>query len=106
MLPCFASLEKSKNGLIAIWRFTGVFGNSPWTTHPWILLLMLRPAGGEHCALMVSKLLNGIWRSTAYVDRVMDKRFRECLSIAQERHKALNWLMGLEPVYSLVETNT
>jgi hypothetical protein len=33
-------------------------------------------------------------------------RWRQVLSIAQERHQAANWLRGYDPVYSEVETNT
>ena len=38
--------------------------------------------------------------------RVSEDRWRECLSIAVERHRALNWLKGSEPVYSEVSTDT
>lgn len=32
--------------------------------------------------------------------------WRERLSIVMERHQAVNWLMGYEPTYSLVTTDT
>jgi hypothetical protein len=40
------------------------------------------------------------------LDRVPDPMFRRALSIAQERHQAFNWLIGEEPTYSLVTTDT
>jgi hypothetical protein len=40
------------------------------------------------------------------IDKVEYVRFREALSISQERHQALNWLLGLEPIYSQVTTDT
>jgi hypothetical protein len=40
------------------------------------------------------------------IDKVEFKRFREVLSITQERHQALNWLMGFEQLYSQVTTDT
>lgn len=40
------------------------------------------------------------------LDRVAEPIFRKTLSIAQERHQALNWLIGEESTYSLVTTDT
>lgn len=40
------------------------------------------------------------------IDRADPERVRECGSIAQERHQAINWLIGDNPIYSQVETNT
>ena len=37
---------------------------------------------------------------------VPEERWRECLSIASERHRAANWLAGYEPVYSDVTADT
>jgi hypothetical protein len=34
------------------------------------------------------------------------ERYREVLSITQTRHQAFNWLLGFEPVYSQVTTDT
>jgi len=40
------------------------------------------------------------------IDKLEYPRFRQALSITQERHQAFNWLLGLEPVYSRVTTDT
>jgi uncharacterized protein DUF4272 len=40
------------------------------------------------------------------LDKVEYAVFRRSLSIAQERHQAFNWLLGFEPVYSHVTTDT
>jgi len=40
------------------------------------------------------------------VDRVPEPMCRQVLSIAQERHQAFNWLIGDEPIYSQVTTDT
>ena len=40
------------------------------------------------------------------IDHADPDRVQECSSIAQERHQAINWLMGDNPIYSQVETNT
>jgi len=40
------------------------------------------------------------------IDRVSDLQYHEAVSIAQERHQAFNWLLGFEPVYSQVTTDT
>lgn len=40
------------------------------------------------------------------IDRADPERVQECSSIAQERHQAINWLIGDNPIYSQVETNT
>ncbi len=40
------------------------------------------------------------------IDRVPDDLFHQTVSIVQERHRALNWLIGWEPVYSQVTTDT
>jgi hypothetical protein len=40
------------------------------------------------------------------IDQAEYKIFRQSLSIAQERHQAFNWLLGFEPVYSQVTTDT
>ncbi len=40
------------------------------------------------------------------IDRASEKTRHEMLSIAQERHQAFNWLLGIEPIYSLVPTDT
>ncbi|HUB53327.1 MAG TPA: DUF4272 domain-containing protein [Terracidiphilus sp.] len=40
------------------------------------------------------------------IDRVAYSQFREVLSITQERHQALNWLLGFEELYSQVTTDT
>jgi hypothetical protein len=40
------------------------------------------------------------------IDRLEYDRFRQLLSIAQERHQAFNWLLGFEPIYSQVTTDT
>jgi hypothetical protein len=40
------------------------------------------------------------------VDRVEYARFRRTLSIVQERHRAFNWLIGWDCVYSEVTTDT
>lgn len=40
------------------------------------------------------------------IDRVDPARVRECLSIAGERHRAINWLRGWDPIYSEVDTST
>jgi len=40
------------------------------------------------------------------IDKLEFKRFREILSITQERHQALNWLLGFENLYSQVTTDT
>jgi hypothetical protein len=40
------------------------------------------------------------------LDKLEYKRFREVLSTTQERHQALNWLMGFEHLYSQVTTDT
>lgn len=37
---------------------------------------------------------------------VPEQRWRECLSIAAERHRAVNWLLGYEPVYADVTADT
>lgn len=40
------------------------------------------------------------------IDKVDYAAYRHALSIAQERHKALNWLLGFEMIYSDVTTDT
>jgi len=40
------------------------------------------------------------------LDKVEYAVFRRSLSITQERHQAFNWLLGFEPVYSQVTTDT
>jgi hypothetical protein len=40
------------------------------------------------------------------LDKVEHAVFRRSLSITQERHQAFNWLLGFEPVYSQVTTDT
>jgi hypothetical protein len=40
------------------------------------------------------------------VARAPEERWRECLSIATERHRAANWLMGFERLYGDVITDT
>jgi hypothetical protein len=40
------------------------------------------------------------------IDRVPEWSYRTALSIAQERHRAFNWLLGYEPIYSEVTTDT
>jgi hypothetical protein len=40
------------------------------------------------------------------IDRLDDNRYRQTLSITQERHQAFNWLLGFEPLYSQVTTDT
>lgn len=40
------------------------------------------------------------------IDRVPEDWRHHVLSIAQERHRAFNWLMGLDPIYSDVPTDT
>jgi hypothetical protein len=40
------------------------------------------------------------------IDKVANATYRRTLSIAQERHQAFNWLLGFEPLYSEVTTDT
>jgi hypothetical protein len=40
------------------------------------------------------------------IDRLEPVRFRKTLTIVQERHRAFNWLIGWESVYSQVTTDT
>lgn len=40
------------------------------------------------------------------IDRLPYAVFRQTLSIVQERHRAFNWLIGWDPVYSQVTTDT
>ncbi len=40
------------------------------------------------------------------IEKVDPQVLRQTLSIVQERHQAFNWLLGLEPVYSAVTTDT
>ena len=40
------------------------------------------------------------------VDKVERTAFRKSLSIAQERHRAFNWLLGFETLYSEVTADT
>jgi hypothetical protein len=40
------------------------------------------------------------------IDKVREERYHELCSITQERHQALNWLMGFEELYSQVTTDT
>lgn len=40
------------------------------------------------------------------IARAPTSRFRQCQSIAMERHKAINWLLGLDETYSEVDTST
>ena len=40
------------------------------------------------------------------VDKLRYDRYRELLSIVQERHQAFNWLLGFERLYSQVTTDT
>jgi hypothetical protein len=42
----------------------------------------------------------------ARIDKVEASVFRRTLSVTQERHQAFNWLLGIEPVYSQVTTDT
>lgn len=49
---------------------------------------------------------NDLAINRARVDKLDDKRFRQLLSITQERHQAFNWLSGYEQLYSQVTTDT
>ena len=40
------------------------------------------------------------------LDRLPQTTFRQTLSIVQERHRAFNWLIGWESVYSQVTIDT
>jgi hypothetical protein len=40
------------------------------------------------------------------IDKVENATYRQTLSITQERHQAFNWLLGFEPLYSEVTTDT
>jgi hypothetical protein len=40
------------------------------------------------------------------IEKIAPDEFRRTLSITQERHRAFNWLMGFERVYSQVTTDT
>jgi hypothetical protein len=40
------------------------------------------------------------------IDKLNDNKYHEVLSITQERHQALNWLLGFENLYSQVTTDT
>lgn len=40
------------------------------------------------------------------IDKVANATYRRTLSITQERHQAFNWLLGFEPLYSHVTTDT
>ncbi|MGA9070966.1 MAG: hypothetical protein WB424_11965, partial [Terracidiphilus sp.] len=40
------------------------------------------------------------------IDKLEYDKYRETLSIVQERHQAFNWLLGLEQLYSQVTTDT
>jgi hypothetical protein len=40
------------------------------------------------------------------IDRIPEDWYYQALSIARERHKAFNWLLGFDPVYSWVEAPT
>ena len=40
------------------------------------------------------------------IDKVENATYRRALSITQERHQAFNWLLGFEPLYSEVTTDT
>jgi hypothetical protein len=40
------------------------------------------------------------------IDKLDYNKYRQTLSIVQERHQAFNWLLGLDPVYSAVTTDT
>jgi hypothetical protein len=40
------------------------------------------------------------------IDRIPEDWYHRALSIARERHKAFNWLLGFDPVYSWVEAPT
>jgi hypothetical protein len=39
------------------------------------------------------------------IDRVKSSKYREVLSITQERHHAFNWLLGFEEIYAEVTTD-
>jgi hypothetical protein len=40
------------------------------------------------------------------IDRAPDDSYRQAVSIVQERHQAFNWLLGLDPLYSEITTDT
>jgi hypothetical protein len=40
------------------------------------------------------------------IEKLDAAKFRELVSITQERHQALNWLLGFEAIYSQVTTDT
>jgi hypothetical protein len=42
----------------------------------------------------------------APISRVSESAYQLCLGIAQERHRAVNWLAGYDPVYSEVAVDT
>jgi hypothetical protein len=56
----------------------------------------------DHLEILDSDLAIGEVR----IDNVDESVFRETLSIAQERHQAFNWLLGWDPLYSQVTTDT
>jgi hypothetical protein len=40
------------------------------------------------------------------IAKAPEQRFRQCQSIAMERHQAINWLQGWDEIYSEVDTST
>lgn len=40
------------------------------------------------------------------IDKAQSKAFSQTMSIARERHQAINWLLGHNPIYSEIDTST
>ena len=40
------------------------------------------------------------------IERLSEDQYHMATSIARERHKAFNWLLGFDRIYSLVRTST
>ena len=94
------------------------YGDHIWTVHWRLREYSLRP-----CPIDFEKVAETAWFGPMCLDRIRLVRgdmaleeatideapqplFRKCLSIAQERHRALNWLAGYGDPLSEVDTST
>lgn len=67
----------------------------------------VRECGWAALSVEASALIGGdLSVDGVRIDQAEPSRVQRCLSIAMERHQAINWLRGGHPIYSEVDTST
>jgi len=75
--------------------------------HPRLMELVNQVSGCTWGSLAEVDLIDGdLDVGGKRIDRIGEDLLHRTMSIARERHKAFNWLLGFEPVYSKVATHT